>query len=386
MNLAEVSRITRKAVAGLATLIVIYLIGFWLRQPLGDLWVAVFPPEDLPTVSFGVLPQLNFIETQTMGSSPTFTLNTRDGSLPTNLPRKLPVFKYDPPAFSYGAGAKAQKDAQILGFTDEMRISDLSSDIFQWQDIAFGGSLAINTSTSELDLYTPLGGKGTLYPSNKLSRFLAIDTAKELLTDLGRWTDEFYTSDVHGYQEVTLGKFGPSGVLEANTTLDAQFAKVDFYREFENYKILGPKADQSLVSITLREPGSADVYPQLSFPRARIRIWSFDSDPSATYPLIPVSVAWQQVLEGNGIISSVTPNDKNPFEVGSPVAVQEILINEIYPAYYDNSTPQEYLQPIYVFEGNYRDDRGGTGNIFIYYPAVSGEYVLSDTPVEGQPQ
>lgn len=384
MNLTEISRVTKTAIAGVAALVVVYLIGFWLKTPISSLYSALFPPKDLPTVSYGILPQLQFTEQTTLNPNPIYKLNTRLGTVPTDLPTKLPVLRYNNPSFSYGAGAKAQKDAATLGFTDEMRVSDLAATIFTWNDVAFGGTLSIDTSTNAIDLYTPLGGKGTLFPSNKLTRILAIDTAKKLLQDLGRWNDQLYTSDLYGYQEVTFGKFGPSGVLKANSTLDAQFAKVDFFRQVDEYPIFGPRADESLLSITLREPGSSDLYPQLNFPRMNSRIWNLDLEvKDATYPLIPASLAWQEVSQGNGIISSIVPNDQNPFEQPAPIYINEILINEIYLGYYDNSVPQQFMQPIYIFEGNFVGDRGTAGTIYIYYPAVSGEYVQSNgTPVE----
>ena len=45
-----------------------------------------------------------------------------------------------------------------------------------------------------------------------------------------------------------------------------------------------------------------------------------------------------------------------------------IVIRNISLAYYDSDEPQEYLQPIFIFEGD---------NDFVaYLPAITGEYLL----------
>jgi hypothetical protein len=101
-----------------------------------------------------------------------------------------------------------------------------------------------------------------------------------------------------------------------------------------------------------------------------------DFDVIATYPLVPVNQVWSEVSKGNGVISSVVPNGLSPFADYRPVRVDRILINKIYLAYFEDlSYDQPYLQPIYVFEGNYTSSGGGGGSIHIYYPAVSGQYI-----------
>ncbi|HAZ29270.1 TPA: hypothetical protein DCY43_00750, partial [candidate division WWE3 bacterium] len=79
------------------------------------------------------------------------------------------------------------------------------------------------------------------------------------------------------------------------------------------------------------------------------------------------------------VLSGILPKDGNPFESYVPIRVDKILINKIYLAYYDSPKLQKYLQPIYVFEGNYTTVGSSAGQITLYYPAISGDYVL---PVE----
>jgi len=378
MNLVQTSSFTKKVLLVVSVLLGIYVFFLMLRQPVRSAWVALFPPKDRPTVAFGVLDPLEFTQTQTLNTAaPSFVLNTRTGSLPANLPTQAKVYKYSQQPFSYSAGEKAQADAQKLGFTDEMRISNLSDPVFVWQDIGFGGRLVINSGNEALELTTPMGGKGTLYPSGKLSRALALTTAKSILGEIGRFIDPLYRSEVSGFQDVVFGKFGPTGLVRANSTLEAQVAKVDFFRNIDNVPILGPNPAQGMLQVVLREAESRTLFPQLSFPIMKVFEWQVNTANFATYPLIPVTTAWNEVSQGNGVIVSVVPSNSNPFIEPPTVRVDQVLINEVYLAYFDNTQQQQYLQPIYVFEGNYTSQNGGSGDVFIYYPAISGEYVRS---------
>jgi len=51
------------------------------------------------------------------------------------------------------------------------------------------------------------------------------------------------------------------------------------------------------------------------------------------------------------------------------------LVDNIYLAYYENTKDQTYLQPIYVFEAKYKSLGSQGGEMVIYLPAVSGEFV-----------
>ena len=383
MNLVQVSALTKRILAILVMLVSLYVFILIIKRPIVTTWLVIFPPKNLPTVAFGLLPPLEFTRTQTLTSAPQYVLNTKTGALPENLPTQMKIYQYIQPEFSYSAGEKAQKDALILGFTDDMITSALSDPVSVWQDVSFGGRLVIDSKTGIMETATPMGGKGTLYPAGKLTRTLALETAKDILNTLERSDDILYTSQVDGFQDVVFGKFGSGGLIKADSTLEAQVAKVNFFRNVEGVPILGPDPSQAMIQVVLREPGSKDLFPQLSFPMMKVYNWKVDPNSSATYPLIPVSTAWDEVSQNGGIISGVVPGGSNPFTDNPTVRVDQILINEIYLAYFDNSLPQQFLQPVYVFEGNYTAQSGGSGSIFIYYPAVSGEYVYQ--PQTSQP-
>src|SRR3989344_2335254 len=158
MNLVQVSTLTKRILAILVMLVSLYVLILIIKQPIASAWLAVFPPKNLPTVAFGLLPPLEFTRTQTLTSAPQYVLNTKTGALPENLPTQMKIYQYIQPEFSYSAGEKAQKDALILGFTDDMITSALSDPVSVWQDVSFGGRLVIDSKTGIMETTTPMGG------------------------------------------------------------------------------------------------------------------------------------------------------------------------------------------------------------------------------------
>jgi len=71
----------------------------------------------------------------------------------------------------------------------------------------------------------------------------------------------------------------------------------------------------------------------------------------------------------------VVPANTSIFDKQAVPVVSEILVDNIYLAYYENTKDQTYLQPIYVFGAKYKSLGSQGGDMVIYLPAVSGEYV-----------
>lgn len=375
MNLVETAELTKKILKGIAATLVLYFIFLGIKAPIKASWVALFPPKNQPTVAFGLVDPLQLTQVPIVGNNPEYVLNTADGSLPEDLETVMKIYKYKPVRYSYSAGANAQRDASILGYTDNMRVSELSELTLKWEDVFYGGKLAIDLNKNTLELVTPLASKGSLFPAGKLNKVLVIEVAQELFTRMDRFTDPLYKKASLKDIKVYFGKFTARGAIEANSILEAQIARVDIFRSVEDYPILGPNPTHALLQVFLRTPEADGRNRQLNFPLVKAYHWEIDTTQQATYPLLPIAQAWEQISTNGGVISNVTPKGQSPF-LGVPITrVDKILVNNIYLAYFDNKEPQTFLQPIYVFEGNYTAATGGSGNITLYYPAVSGEYV-----------
>lgn len=369
------SELIKKSVKILGLLIVALIIALMLKTPLKSFYTVLFPPKNAPTLAFGKLDPLTFVQADVPPSNPDYILNTTSGGLPKEIPSVVPVYKFVKPQVSYSAGEDAQRYAQILGFTDDMRTTSLSESTFKWKDVKYGGALEINLETKSIKLETPLGNKGRFFPANNLNKTTATTIAKSLLKRLGKYSQTLYENASPTNVKVEFGKFRFGQLIKADSILEVQIAKVDFFRTIDDYPVLPSNPKESLLQVYLKR--SQEENRQLNFPILQAYEWEIDSDdPSATYPLTPIDQVWEQIQENKGVVANITPADSNPFaEPNVTSGVGKVLINEIYLAYYESKKYQNFAQPIYVFEGNYTAQNGQTGNITIYYPAISNEYI-----------
>ncbi|EKD99767.1 MAG: hypothetical protein ACD_22C00180G0005 [uncultured bacterium] len=377
MKLSTVAPIVRKSIVGVLLFVVGYYIFTLAVLPFAKVyWYKVFPSKYAPTVLYGKLDPLEFVEKQIVITTPTYVLNTKTGKLPT-LPTVLPVYRFMPVTFSYADTTNAQRNAAVLGFTDNDLISDLKVSIYKWRSPVSGGVLEIPIHTRELVLTTPLVGKHSLFQAGTLSQSTAAAYAKSLFTQLGRFDDPLYKA---GSSIVSLGSFVGQRIVGTENVKDAQLARVDLFRFINKIPIYGPDPKKGLLHVWLRTP--LPEYAVYNYPVVEAYYWPVEQQSNATYPLIPLSGVWKEIAKGNGIVANVTPKSANPFEDYQAAKVDKILINNIYIAYYDTPKQQKYMQPIYVFEGNYTSNDGGSGSITFYYPAISGQWTNSVTPAE----
>lgn len=372
MDLTTVSKWFRKYIVVFLIFTFGYYLFFHIILP-GGIYVirSALTTKMKPNIAYGRLPQLEFIEKPIKNEdTPEIELNTPTGRLPRFLPPTLKVYQYVPNTFSYLAGAKAIEEAQVLGFEEKDLTSDLKGRIYRWRTLDTGGVLVINIDDRDLILDTNLRGKSSLFPLGAINEESAIDKSIDLFQKLNRFEDPLYKQ---GTQKTYLGAFSGTRIIEAASLRETQLIRVDFFRSIEEYPILGPDPEKGLLHIVLKNP-SRNPNP-LNYPVVEAFHWEINPKSEAVYPLVDIKTAWDAIIEGNGVISSVIPNNKSPFEDYTAVNIDTILIDDIYLAYYDYTKPQTYLQPIYVFEGTYQSRSDEDGEITIYYPAVDGEYV-----------
>ena len=373
MNLTQVSIWFKKGVKILLGVAAVYYLLILVIGPAGrSIIKSMFFRPDPPTVLYGMLDPLEFIEKPITNQTPTYVLNTKNGKLPYDLPEVLTVYQFKPNQFSYQAGKNALKEAYILGFPEEDLITDLKGSIYKWRSLTSRGTLEINIDSRELILNTNLLGKTKQFPEGTLDENQARRYAREVFNLIGRFDDELYKN---GTQKVHLGRYVGNQIIKTNESRNAQIARVDLFRSINNFPILGPDPDKGLLHVYLRNP--TDERDPYNYPVVEAYYWKINTTSNATYPLISVKDAWAAVQQGKGVITSVIPKNANPFDTYESTSVENILIDNIYIAYYDTPKLQKYLQPIYVFSGKYTTRGTSGGEITIYLPAVSGEFTKS---------
>ena len=319
MNLTKASQYIKLGLKIASVVIVFYYIFiFFLFPRVRNTIRKILPDRDPANALYGTLPALSF-EQKKIEGEPKYELNTKGGYLDFEFPRKLPVYKFIPPQFSYLAGKNAQNHAFYLGFSDRELISDLKGNVYKWREIVTGGTLTIQINTLELLYQTDLENvTSKIYQAN-VNKETAIREAEKIFINIQRYNTGLYAN---GKKTAVLGTAIGNKIVELKSNVDGNAAKVSLFKKIGDYDVL-----------------------------------------TANYE------------DGNGVIASVLPKDGNIFEPYKPVRVEKIIINNVYLAYYEATVQQTYMQPIFVFEGNYTTRGTDGGSVVIYYPAVSGDFI-----------
>ncbi len=333
-----------------------------------------FPPKNPPNPVYGLLDPIEFEPQRILNTTPPkYTLFTKDGRLPADLPNRATVYTYAQPAFSYEAGKRASADASKLGFSDATLSTSLKGNEYRWVDPATGASLFVDITTSELEMKIPAYSLFGAFKPGSINRVTGPSTAKSILQNIGRFWDPLYTS---GTQTTEMGIVRNNGIVYTAFQGEAEVARVDFFRSVNNVPLVGPVYKEGLIRMVVAIPEKDQVIRRSPYIYYNVR--EIVQNSQATYPLLPIATAWEEVAKGEGVISFVRPGTQSVFDEYKPIRVSEVLITDIFLAYYDDTREQPYLQPIYVFEGSYTGPDNSKGGIAIYYPAVSGEWVKKE--------
>ena len=98
--------------------------------------------------------------------------------------------------------------------------------------------------------------------------------------------------------------------------------------------------------------------------------WSIESESCGTYELISPSLALQKIQEGEGSIVYLNSSGDEVRDY-TPVSVNKFRVDNIYITYFEGTAEQQYLQPVYMVEGQAELKGGERADFFIYYPAIN---------------
>jgi len=380
MNLTDTTKLIKKGSRYVVLVIVGYYILILAIFPASvGIIRAIFSPKEPLNPIYGQLDPLEFTEKPISNDDPDFVLNTKNGKLPTDLPDRIKVYKFKPQQFSYLAGKNAVADAETLGFTERDLITDLKGSVFKWRNSELGILLTTEVDTRRLDLKTNMSQKSIYYTPGNINEQDAKIIAAELFSSLFRFNSELYKT---GFQKAKLGKITGNRIVESVDKREAQVALVDFYRFIGDYPILGTDPEKGLLRCIVRKHTITKT--PLNNPMVEASYWEIDLKSTAIYSIISVKDAWSAIDSGRGVIVNITPKKSNLFEDYIPTRVDTILIDNIFIAYYETVNYQEYLQPIFVFQGTYTTLGTEDGHITLYFPALTSKHRKQETQIQSQ--
>lgn len=347
-TLTQTAYYTRKGIKYGSIALVVFLILRFIWGITSAYLRKIHPPSPPPpTVSFGKLPKIDFPQKKDLPKL-TFRLETIQGTAP-KLDTIGKVYFSVKPGATLLSLDRAKETAKKMGFSTNPQA--LSSRTYRFQTNTIPPTtLDIDIITGNFKLYYDFSGDQTILTEKKLpSNDQAISEAKSFLQSSG-----LSASDLSlGKASVSYLKYQAPNLLPAISLSEADFVKVGLFREdLDKLPILPENPSQPPISFLFSGARSRDKrIVEINYNYNKIEKESF-----ATYPLKSTQTAWQELQDGKGFIASLGENTDG-----------KITVRKIYLAYFDSSEPQNFLQPVFVFEGD-RD-------FFAYVSTVDPKWV-----------
>ena len=302
-------------------------------------WKATHPsPPPPPTVAFQTLARPQF------PASPQGELNFIL-ELPTvdfpPFPDRGSVFLMPYKKASFGAWDEAIAQAAALGFSNKPQ--QLSEEVYRWQKQSpITSTLELNIVDGSFEYNYNWQEDQTLLDSKQVSQEqAAISEAKSFLNRAKRLDEDLVQAET----KVTYFKVAGTKLLPAMSFSESDFVKVDFFRaKIDQLPVMTPDPARGIISVLMS--GASD----RRFLKVTNNYYPVSYSVSATYPIKSATAAWEDLRLGKGYLAHVPDNQTN------------IVVRRVYLGFYDNFSPQPYLQPIYIFAGD---------NDFVgYVPAI----------------
>ncbi len=334
-TLTEISVYTRKGVVWIIGAVIAFLLIRFLFLVAVSYYQASHPKKTpSPNVLFDKIQPPKFPKDSLSTTGLIFVLQNIEGRPPETtaaakvyfMPKKLP---------SLLAPQKAKDFAAKLGFSQDPQV--VTSTFYRFTDPQN------NLRTFDLDIVNQNLQLTYDYQKDP-SIFSAgqIPTTENAIVEVKSFlsTNNLVDSSILSTtSKATLLKFDGNNLITVRSLGDANAIRVDFYRpDIDGYKLLPPGFNKSYIYVLMSpSPDQKKRFSKISY-----TLWPIALDNFGTYPLRASSDAWSQLTSGQGIIANMGNNTKD----------KQIVIRNIYLAYYDSGEAENYLQPVFVFEGD----------------------------------
>ncbi|MDO8551236.1 MAG: hypothetical protein Q7S03_00955 [bacterium] len=289
------------------------------------------PPPPPPTIAFGKIPAITFVQKENLPAF-TYKLETIDGAAP-KLETVGKVYLKPKPVASLLALDRAKVLAKKLGFEKEP--TKLTEREYRFQGENGNMTLDIDIISQKLKMRYDFAADQSIFTEKKLpGDDQAIMEAKNFLKQA-----ELLAQDLEeGQAKVSFWRYIAPNLVPAISLSEADLVRVDLFRaNLDDFKILPPDPKESAVSLVFSGVRTLNRrVVELNYAYSAVNKESF-----ATYPLKSSTVAWQVVNEGKAFIASAGQNNGG-----------QIIIRKAYMAYLDTDGTNDFLQPVFVFEGD----------------------------------
>ncbi len=304
---------------------------------------AAHPPYQAPTVRYGLLPKVIFPEKEFERKS--FVQEMPNDSLP-NFSDQAKVYVVYRPQSRFMALEEDVKTAKSLGFDGDP--VEINPGLYRFKNDNLNKILTMNVLDGSFELEYPyMSDQMLLKPSRMFGESDAISSATNFLRSGGKISDDI----AEGEKQVTFLKIEMGSVKEVSSISEANLIRVDFYRsEVENKPILSANHNSANISVLV---SGSDVAGK-KIVGTSYKYAPVDKESYSTYPIKTSKQAWEELKGGN-------------YWPAKDVSGKSVTIRRMYLAYFEPVTLTNYMQPIYVFEGD--------GGFIAYVTAVTDNYI-----------
>jgi hypothetical protein len=307
-------------------------------------------PPPPPTVGFGILPPIRFPAQSSLDKPQSYDLQVPQSRF-NNYGDRAKVFLMLYSSIGLFTDQRAKEIAANYGFM--FNPTTLSDTKYRWTKTQpLQATLEMDIVNLKFEIKTDYLSRAELLRRTELpTRTESVNLVKSFINSGQSLPSDLATAS----GEVKYLRSVGGELEEAVALSDADFAQVDIRRAPVDgrYPFFTPKGYRGAVHAILTGALSGkDQIVELSYSYQPI-----DYTERHTYPLRSLDSAWAIVQAGEAYIANKGTSD---------VAV----IRDVQLGYYDDTQDQDYMQPIYVFEGD--------GGFMAYVPALQPQYYQTE--------
>ena len=346
LSLYKTTKLTKQLLkwAGISIIALLTIIFLFKGGTIIKEIISPTPPPP-PTVSFGKLPSIEF-PVSAIQPPISYSLDTVTGALPV-FPDRVKVYKFSSPPSNLLALKRAEGILSKIGFQSQPVF--VADNVYQWtkQDNLYE-KLVFDILTFNLQLSSDfIMNDQVLKAKNLPNEVEANQEIQSFLTEILALPTDLD----QGKTKTTFFSIKNSELIPTASLSTAQLIRIDlFQKDVDKLPIYYSNHPFSTMNFLV----GSDSYGRGEIVKANLFHQNI-SNESATYPIKTAEEVLSLLKEGKAHIVSYNGDAKN------------ISIKNIFLGYYMGETPQEYLTPIVIFEG----DNGFTA----YMPIIKDDWI-----------
>lgn len=307
-------------------------------------YLKAHPPYIPPDVKFGLLPKTVFPEKKYEKKN--IILELPNDSLP-KFKDQAKIYLITRPDNTFLALDQDTLTARDLGFSTKPK--ELKYGVYEFKNDNLNQTLTMNVLDGSFTLKYPYESDQLLLNPEKMpTKEEAVTTAKGYLAGANKYPADLEQGD----KKVSYWKITFDGLKSVSSLSEANIVRVDFFRKNIDEELKIVSADINSASVSVLVSGAQVEGKKIV--EVTYKYTDIDRELFSTYPLKTAEEAANDLKIGN-------------YWPASDIDGREATIRKMYLAYFEPVSLTNYLQPVYVFEG---DDKFAA-----YVTAVSDKFI-----------